>query len=66
VLRLEITDAGVGFVIEEAMRDAGLGLVSMQERVHLLNGTFSLESKLNRGTRIVAVVPLAAERKNRK
>jgi signal transduction histidine kinase len=38
----------------------GLGLVSMQERVHLVNGTFSLESKVNEGTRIVAFVPLVA------
>jgi PAS domain S-box-containing protein len=62
-LSLEITDAGVGFIVEEAKRDRGLGLVSMQERVHLVNGTFSLQSKVNRGTKIVVFVPLVAEMK---
>jgi PAS domain S-box-containing protein len=59
-IRLEIRDAGVGFDVEEAKKHAGLGLVSMQERVHLVNGTFSIESKRNRGTTIVAIVPLKA------
>jgi len=62
-IMLEITDAGVGFAVEEARRDRGLGLVSMQERVHLVNGTFSLESKVNGGTRVVVFVPLVAEMK---
>jgi signal transduction histidine kinase len=62
-IRLEITDAGVGFAVDEARRDGGLGLVSMQERVHLVNGAFSLESKVNGGTRVVVFVPLIAEMK---
>lgn len=62
-IRLEITDAGVGFAVDEARRDGGLGLVSMQERVHLVNGAFSLESKVNGGTRVVVFVPLVAEMK---
>jgi PAS domain S-box-containing protein len=62
-IRLEISDAGVGFAVDEARRDRGLGLVSMQERVHLVNGAFSLESKLNGGTRVVVFVPLVAEMK---
>ena len=60
-IRLEVSDAGVGFDVEEAEQHAGLGLVSMQERVHLVNGTFSIESKANHGTRIVAEVPLPTE-----
>ena len=60
-IRLEISDAGVGFDVEEAKQRAGLGLVSMQERVHLVNGTFSIESKPNQGTRVVAEVPLPSE-----
>ncbi|HTF66197.1 MAG TPA: PAS domain-containing sensor histidine kinase, partial [Edaphobacter sp.] len=62
-IRLEIRDAGVGFAVEEAKKGRGLGLVSMQERVHLVNGTFSLESKVNEGSRIVVFVPLIAEMK---
>ena len=60
-IRLEISDAGVGFDVEEAKQHSGLGLVSMQERVHLVNGTFSIDSKPNQGTRIVAKVPLSTE-----
>lgn len=60
-VRLEVSDAGVGFNVETAMRNGGLGLVSMPERVHLVKGTFSVESKVNVGTRIVASVPLVAE-----
>lgn len=60
-IRLEITDAGIGFDVGEAKQNAGLGLVSMRERVHLLNGIFSIESGPNRGTKVAAKVPLQAE-----
>ncbi|MBV8864511.1 MAG: PAS domain S-box protein [Acidobacteriaceae bacterium] len=56
-IQLEVRDSGVGFDVEEAMKNGGLGLVSMNERIHLVNGTLSIESKLNEGTRIVACVP---------
>jgi signal transduction histidine kinase len=62
-IRLEISDSGTGFDIEKAKFDRGLGLVSMQERVHLVHGTFAIESMANRGTKILARVPLAAEMK---
>jgi signal transduction histidine kinase len=35
----------------------GLGLISMEERLKLLNGTFSIESQAHRGTTIHARVP---------
>jgi PAS domain S-box-containing protein len=44
-IRLEVSDAGVGFNVDAAMLNGGLGLVSMPERVHLVKGTFSVESK---------------------
>jgi PAS domain S-box-containing protein len=58
-VQLEVRDGGSGFDIEAAKRNRGLGLVSMQERVHLLHGTFFVESAPGRGTRIVATVPVA-------
>ena len=58
---LEVSDAGVGFNVETAMRSGGLGLISMPERVHLVKGVFTVESKVNAGTRIVAIIPLVAE-----
>ncbi|MGA3317966.1 MAG: ABC transporter substrate binding protein [Candidatus Korobacteraceae bacterium] len=60
-IQLEIRDAGVGFNMPAAMRNGGSGLISMQERVHLVKGTFSVESRVSDGTRIIAIVPLLAE-----
>jgi PAS domain S-box-containing protein len=56
-IQLEIRDRGVGFDVEGANQDRGLGLVSMQERVHLVDGIFLIESKVGSGTRILARVP---------
>jgi PAS domain S-box-containing protein len=57
-VQLEVRDSGVGFKVEEVMKDGGLGLVSMKERIHLVNGTLSIESRPNEGTRIMVRVPL--------
>ncbi len=57
---LEVRDAGTGFDVEEAKKSRGLGLLSMQERVHLVHGRLSVESQTGMGTRILAVVPLSA------
>jgi PAS domain S-box-containing protein len=60
-VQLVVSDAGVGFDVEEAKKNRGLGLVSMQERIHLVHGSFSVESKPWQGTKIIAAVPLTAE-----
>ena len=57
-VQLEVKDAGAGFDVEEAKKRRGLGLVSMQERVHLVHGKFAVESKAGMGTNIMVVVPL--------
>ena len=57
-LRMEVFDEGAGFEMNEARKRGGLGLVSMQERVNLVNGTVTIETGLNKGTRIVVCVPL--------
>jgi PAS domain S-box-containing protein len=59
-VQLQVTDAGAGFDLEQT-KNRGLGLVSMQERVHQVHGKFSVESKPGKGTKIIAIVPLAAE-----
>jgi len=41
----------------------GLGLVSMAERIHQVDGTFTVDSQPNAGTRIRARVPVAAPSK---
>ena len=60
-VQLVVQDAGAGFDVEEAKKNRGLGLVSMQERVNLVHGRFSVESKPGKGTRIFAAVPFVAE-----
>ncbi len=60
-VQLVVSDAGAGFDVEAAKRNRGLGLVSMQERVHLVRGTLSVESQPGKGTKILAVVPLVDE-----
>jgi PAS domain S-box-containing protein len=57
-IELTVHDAGVGFDPQASMNDRGLGLISMEERLQLVNGTFSIESQPNRGTTIRARVPL--------
>jgi signal transduction histidine kinase len=58
-IRLMVTDRGVGFDLRDAMSYRGVGLISMQERVHLVNGKLSIESQPGVGTTILARVPLA-------
>ena len=60
-VHLIISDQGVGFDVQEAMQRSGLGLVSMRERVRLLNGTIAIESKPLHGTTIRVRVPLPSE-----
>ena len=61
-VRLVVSDAGAGFDVGEAKKNRGLGLLSMQERIHLVHGTFSVESKPWQGTRIMAAVPLISQK----
>ena len=59
-IQLVVSDAGAGFDVEEAKRNSGLGLLSMQERVNLVHGHFRIESRPGDGTKVVASVPFAA------
>jgi signal transduction histidine kinase len=56
---LEVGDDGRGFDVRRAEeRRPGMGLFSMRERVALVNGNLVVTSAVNRGTRVVATVPL--------
>jgi len=59
-IHLTVSDSGVGFDITAAKASRGLGLVSMEERLKILNGTLSIESQLQRGTTIHACVPFSS------
>ena len=55
---LAVHDSGVGFDPEKAISGKGLGLISMKERLKLVDGQLSINSKLQVGTTIHARVPL--------
>jgi signal transduction histidine kinase len=56
-VHLEIADSGVGFD-PVAADHAGLGLVSMRERVGVLKGQLVIQAVPGGGTRIRVSVPL--------
>jgi PAS domain S-box-containing protein len=60
-IELEVSDRGAGFDVARVKNGKGLGLVSMTERIHLLNGRINIESRANAGTKISACVPLLNE-----
>ena len=57
-VQLVVSDSGRGFDVEAAKCNRGLGLVSMQERVHLVHGSLYVESEPGKGTRILAIIPV--------
>jgi PAS domain S-box-containing protein len=61
-VELIVSDFGVGFDPGPNTNGRGLGLISMRERINLLNGTLSIESRPMRGTIIRAIVPAADKR----
>ena len=59
VIELEVSDTGQGFNVDMAKKGDGLGLVSIEERLRVLNGNCEIQSTLGKGTRVVARVPLS-------
>jgi len=60
-IQLVVSDSGKGFDVETALGGKGLGLSSMRERVRLVNGTISIESKPMTGTTIHVRVPVESK-----
>jgi signal transduction histidine kinase len=52
ILHLSICDHGVGFDSKELLHKEGLGIRSMRERVHLVDGRFEISSTPQKGTKI--------------
>lgn len=59
-LRLVTSDEGRGFDDADAGASGGLGLVSMRERVRLLEGTMAIRSRSGVGTEVEVTVPYVA------
>ena len=60
-INLTVSDSGIGFDWQDAMNRRGLGLISMRERLRLVNGELSIQSAPHRGTTVVARIPHRAE-----
>ncbi len=57
-LELCVSDSGKGFDVERFKQDGGLGLISIEERLRLLQGSCEIFSTPGRGSMLVARVPL--------
>lgn len=57
-IELRVSDSGTGFDQHEAIAHGGLGLISMRERLQLVDGVLSIQTKPGAGTTIYASVPL--------
>ncbi len=60
-IRCAIRDNGSGFNVREVLAkkgDRGLGLISIRERLHALGGSLQINSSAQRGTEMLASIPL--------
>jgi signal transduction histidine kinase len=60
-IQLFISDAGAGFDLHQAKGKGGLGLVSIDERVRMLQGNLRIEAKPGFGTRLLVNIPHSEE-----
>ncbi len=63
ILRLSISDKGHGFDPVAVRGKGGLGIVTMQERAHLLGGDLQIESHPEQGTTVRLEIPLPKQGK---
>lgn len=62
LFRVEISDDGIGFDIEEAIKNSGekesTGLMNMHNRAKLIGATFTIHSRKGEGTRFIISIPV--------
>ena len=63
-LCLIVSDQGCGFDVAKSKHGGTLGLVSMRERVRLVNGRITIQSRSGQGTRIQVQIPLTNTRES--
>ncbi|WP_279326651.1 GAF domain-containing sensor histidine kinase [Bacillus kexueae] len=56
---MTIQDEGHGFQYEDSLPLPSMGLSSMKERTEKLNGSFTIETKVGKGTAIHVTIPIA-------
>jgi len=63
-IQLRVSDEGTGFDIDSPQSKKGLGLVSMRERLRLVDGSIHFDSRLGQGTEIEVTIPLESKKRN--
>ncbi|MEW6717751.1 MAG: ATP-binding protein [Chloroflexota bacterium] len=58
-IKVIVEDDGKGFDVEELEGHRGLGLKLIRERVQMLGGTFDIDSKVGKGSRVIFQLPSA-------
>ena len=58
-ISLTVEDDGIGFDISTIKNKDGIGLLSMQNRIHLLGGKMDIDSAINKGTSINIELPVS-------
>jgi signal transduction histidine kinase len=61
-IHLSIHDSGIGFDTNSESYRSGLGVVSMKERVRLVEGEFSVQSEPGDGVEVKVFIPFAQEK----
>ncbi len=57
-LNILVSDDGIGFNPEKPYKTAGIGLFSLRERLECFNGTLTVDSDINKGTRVYITIPV--------
>jgi len=57
-IQLDVADFGMGFDVEVARKNGGLGLASMEERIGSMRGRLEILTRPGRGSKLVAIIPL--------
>ena len=60
-ITLRVEDTGDGCNLDDSRGKGGLGLISMEERVRLVNGNFTIRSQPGQGTTVEVFVPLRSK-----
>ncbi|MGB0578845.1 MAG: ATP-binding protein [Limisphaerales bacterium] len=60
--RVQVSDEGQGFDVDERLRGGTAGLSGMRERVDLMGGMLDVDSRVGKGTCLTVDVPLQQER----
>eukprot|EP00435_Cladocopium_sp_Y103_P077252 s1_g991.t1 len=58
-LSIVVADNGSGFQSEQITDKGGVGVTAMKQRLELLNGALTIDSRLGEGTTVYAEVPLS-------